>query len=184
MRGRAAAHLLATGQPCRRKVAVGEDSRPRPRCRGHGAHVLSGKQTPEGRQRIANATRRRMLASGRRGARQVKPPLPWRESLRTARARPKPRRWRNGEQRSSGSGTRTPSSAESGSSRACGSGSPRGVSDTTKIGQNPTVSITIPNRDAVCRNASKIAVSCGPARAAELGYAAGLAADTEPPAQH
>ena len=111
-----------------------------PRCLGHGAHVLSGKQTPEGRQRIANATRRRMLSFWEAWRKAGKPPLPWRESLRTARARPKPR-WRNGEQRSSGSGTRTPSSAESGSSRACGSGSRKGVSDTTKIGQNPTVSI-------------------------------------------
>ena len=112
-----------------------------PRCLGHGAHVLSGKQTPEGPQRIANATRAACLASGRRGARQVS------HHCRGVKACGRPalgrsrRRWRNGEQRSSGSGTRTPSSAESGSSRACGSGSRRGVSDTTKIGQNPTVSI-------------------------------------------
>jgi hypothetical protein len=59
---RCGAFARSTGQPCRRKVAVGEDGRPRPRCLGHGAHVLSGKQTPEGRQRIANATRRRMLS--------------------------------------------------------------------------------------------------------------------------
>ena len=42
------------------------------------------------------------LASGRRGARQVKPPLPWRESLRTARPRPKPpslAEWRAEKQR-------------------------------------------------------------------------------------
>lgn len=29
----------------------------------HGGHVLSGKQTDEGRQRIADATRARMLAA-------------------------------------------------------------------------------------------------------------------------
>ena len=87
---RCGAFARSTGQPCRRKVAVGEDGRPRPRCLGHGAHVLSGKQTPEGRQRIANATRRRMLSFWEAWRKASKPPLPWRESLRTARARLKP----------------------------------------------------------------------------------------------
>jgi hypothetical protein len=87
---RCGAFARSTGQPCRRKVAVGEDGRPRPRCLGHGAHVLSGKQTPEGRQRIANATRRRMLSFWEAWRKAGKPPLPWRESLRTARARLKP----------------------------------------------------------------------------------------------
>ena len=91
---RCGAFARSTGQPCRRKVAVGEDGRPRPRCLGHGAHVLSGKQTPEGRQRIANATRRRMLSFWEAWRKAGKPPLPWRESLRTARA--SRRRWRNG----------------------------------------------------------------------------------------
>src|SRR5580700_8570747 len=91
MRGRAAVHLLAL--PASRVGArsrVGEDGRPRPRCLGHGGHVLSGKQTPEGRQRIANATRRRMLSFWEAWRKAGKPPLPWRESLRTAHAKPKP----------------------------------------------------------------------------------------------
>ena len=99
---RCGAFARSTGQPCRRKVAVGEDGRPRPRCLGHGAHVLSGKQTPEGRQRIANATRRRMLSFWEAWRKAGKPPLPWRESLRTARARPKPpslAEWRAEKQR-------------------------------------------------------------------------------------
>ena len=49
---------------------------------GHGGHVLSGMQTPEGRQRIANATRRRMLSFWEAWRKAGKPPLPWRESLR------------------------------------------------------------------------------------------------------
>ena len=99
---RCGAFARSTGQPCRRKVAVGEDGRPRPRCLGHGAHVLSGKQTPEGRQRIANATRRRMVSFWEAWRKAGKPPLPWRESLRTARARPKPpslAEWRAEKQR-------------------------------------------------------------------------------------
>ena len=99
---RCGAFARSTGQPCRRKVAVGEDGRPRPRCLGHGAHVLSAKQTPEGRQRIANATRRRMLSFWEAWRKAGKPPLPWRESLRTARARPKPpslAEWRAEKQR-------------------------------------------------------------------------------------
>ena len=99
---RSGAFARSTGQPCRRKVAVGEDGRPRPRCLGHGAHVLSGKQTPEGRQRIANATRRRMLSFWEAWRKAGKPPLRWRESLRTARARPKPpslAEWRAEKQR-------------------------------------------------------------------------------------
>jgi hypothetical protein len=99
---RCGAFARSTGQPCRRKVAVGEDGRPRPRCLGHGAHVLSGKQTPEGRQRIANATRRRMLSFWEAWRKAGKPPLPWRESLRTAHAKPKPptlAEWRAEKQR-------------------------------------------------------------------------------------
>ena len=99
---RCGAFARSTGQPCRRKVAVGEDGRPRPRCLGHGAHVPSGKQTPEGRQRIANATRRRMLSFWEAWRKAGKPPLPWRESLRTAHAKPKPptlAEWRAEKQR-------------------------------------------------------------------------------------
>jgi hypothetical protein len=99
---RCGAFARSTGQPCRRKVAVGEDGRPRPRCLGHGAHVLSGKQTPEGRQRIANATRRRMLSFWEAWRKAGKPPLPWRDSLRTAHAKPKPptlAEWRAEKQR-------------------------------------------------------------------------------------
>jgi hypothetical protein len=99
---RCGAFARSTGQPCRRKVAVGEDGRPRPRCLGHRAHVLSGKQTPEGRQRIANATRRRMLSFWEAWRKAGKPPLPWRESLRTAHAKPKPptlAEWRAEKQR-------------------------------------------------------------------------------------
>jgi hypothetical protein len=99
---RCGAFARSTGQPCRRKVAVGEDGRPRPRCLGHGGHVLSGKQTPEGRQRIANATRRRMLSFWEAWRKAGKPPLPWRESLRTAHAKPKPptlAEWRAEKQR-------------------------------------------------------------------------------------
>ena len=69
---------------------------------GHGGHVLSGKQTPEGRQRIANATRRRMLSFWEAWRKAGKPPLPWRESLRTAHAKPKPptlAEWRAEKQR-------------------------------------------------------------------------------------
>jgi hypothetical protein len=56
------AFARSTGKPCRRKVAVGEDGRPRPRCLGHGGHVKSGKQTVEGRKRIAEAVSKRMRA--------------------------------------------------------------------------------------------------------------------------
>jgi hypothetical protein len=42
-------------------VVVGPDG-PRSRCRMHGGHLKSGKQTPEGRKRIADAVRKRMLA--------------------------------------------------------------------------------------------------------------------------
>ena len=90
MRGRAAVHLLA------HRPAVSAQGRGRRRWStasallGHGGHVLSGMQTPEGRQRIANATRRRMLSFWEAWRKAGKPPLPWRESLRTAHAKPKP----------------------------------------------------------------------------------------------
>jgi hypothetical protein len=54
----------------------------------HGGHLRSGKQSPEGRKRISDAVRSRMLAFWEAWREQGKPPLPWRESLRTARARP------------------------------------------------------------------------------------------------
>jgi hypothetical protein len=41
------------GLPCRRRRLPG-----RPRCIGHGGHWRSGKQTPEGRQRIGEAKKR------------------------------------------------------------------------------------------------------------------------------
>jgi hypothetical protein len=91
------AFARSTGKPCRRKVAVGEDGRPRPRCLGHGGHVKSGVQTVEGRNRINAATSKRMRAFWQAWREQGKPPLPWRESLRTAKPkrrvagpRPKP----------------------------------------------------------------------------------------------
>jgi hypothetical protein len=53
------AYCRSTGQGCRRKVAVDPATgQPRPRCVMHGGHHLSGKQTPEGRQRIAASMRR------------------------------------------------------------------------------------------------------------------------------
>jgi hypothetical protein len=56
------AFARSTGKPCRRKCAAGEDGRPRPRCLGHGGHIRSGQQTPEGRARIVDAARSRWLA--------------------------------------------------------------------------------------------------------------------------
>ena len=73
---------------CSARVAIGPDGRPRSRCRMHGGHLKSGKQTPEGRKRISEAMRKRMLAFWNAWRKQGKPPLLWRESLRTARARP------------------------------------------------------------------------------------------------
>jgi hypothetical protein len=69
---------------------VGEDGRPRPRCLGHGGHIKSGKQTIEGRKRIAEATSKRMRAFWSDWRARGKPPLLWREALRTARAKRKP----------------------------------------------------------------------------------------------
>ena len=81
------AFARSTGKPCRRKVAVDEDGRPRPRCLGHGGHVKSGKQTVEGRARINAATSKRMRAFWNDWRAAGRPPLPWRESLRTAKPR-------------------------------------------------------------------------------------------------
>lgn len=75
---------------CLRKRAVGEDGRPRPRCVQHGGHIKSGKQTPEGRACINAATSARMRAFWDAWRKAGKPALPWRESLRTAKPRPKP----------------------------------------------------------------------------------------------
>jgi hypothetical protein len=72
-------------RPCLRKCAVGEDGRPRPRCVQHGGHPKSGQQTPEGRARINAATSARMQAFWSEWRAAGKPPLPWRESLRTAK---------------------------------------------------------------------------------------------------
>ena len=83
------AFARSTGKPCRRKVAVGEDGRPRPRCLGHGGRVKSGLQTVEGRKRINAATSKRMRTFWSEWRAAGKPALPWRESLRTARAKPK-----------------------------------------------------------------------------------------------
>jgi hypothetical protein len=84
------AFARSTGKPCRRKCAVGEDGRPRPRCLGHGGHIKSGQQTPEGRAHINAATSARMRAFWQAWREAGRPPLPWREALRTARAKPKP----------------------------------------------------------------------------------------------
>ena len=54
----------------------------------HGGHLKSGKQTPEGRKRISEAMRKRMLAFWNAWRKQGKPTLPWADRLRTARARP------------------------------------------------------------------------------------------------
>ena len=48
-----------------------------------------GKQTDAGRKRISDAVRKRMRAFWEDWRKAGKPPLPWRESLRTARAKPK-----------------------------------------------------------------------------------------------
>ena len=54
----------------------------------HGGHLLSGKQTIEGRKRISEAMRSRMLAFWSAWREQGKPTLLWADRLRTARARP------------------------------------------------------------------------------------------------
>ena len=54
---------------------------------GHGGHVKSGKQTVEGRARINAATSKRMRAFWNDWRAAGRPPLPWRESLRTAKPR-------------------------------------------------------------------------------------------------
>jgi hypothetical protein len=76
------------GGNCLARVVVGPDGRPRSRCGMHGGHLKSGKQTPEGRKRISEAMRSRMLAFWQSWRDAGRPPLAWRESLRTARARP------------------------------------------------------------------------------------------------
>jgi hypothetical protein len=79
------AFARSTGKPCLRKCAVGSDGRPRPRCVGHGGHIKSGVQTVEGRKRIAEATSKRMRAFWEAWRAAGRPPLPWRDSLRTAK---------------------------------------------------------------------------------------------------
>ena len=76
------------GGSCLARVVIGPEG-PRSRCRMHGGHLLSGKQTVEGRKRIADAVRKRMLAFWSDWRKQGRPALPWRESLRTARTKPK-----------------------------------------------------------------------------------------------
>jgi hypothetical protein len=55
----------------------------------HGSADGSGVQTPEGRKRIGAAVKARQLAFWQDWRARGRPPLPWREKLRTARARPK-----------------------------------------------------------------------------------------------
>ena len=76
------------GSFCRARVVVGPEG-PRSRCRMHGGHLKSGKQTPEGRRRISEAVSKRMRAFWEAWRAAASPPLAWREALRTARAKPK-----------------------------------------------------------------------------------------------
>jgi hypothetical protein len=52
--------------------------------------IKSGQQTLEGRAHINAATSARMRAFWQAWREAGRPPLPWREALRTARAKPKP----------------------------------------------------------------------------------------------
>jgi hypothetical protein len=56
-RPRCGAHARSTGKPCGAPVVPG-----RTRCKLHGG-MSTGPRTPEGRRRIAQASRRRMLDS-------------------------------------------------------------------------------------------------------------------------
>ena len=77
------------GGSCLARVVVGPQG-PRSRCRMHGGHLQSGKQTPEGRKSISDAMQKRMRAFWSAWREAGKPPLPWRESLRTAKPRAQP----------------------------------------------------------------------------------------------
>jgi hypothetical protein len=72
------------GGSCLARVVIGPEG-PRSRCRMHGGHLLSGKQTPAGRKRISDAVRKRMLAFWDAWREQGKPTLPWADRLRTAK---------------------------------------------------------------------------------------------------
>src|ERR1700733_8801099 len=59
---RCVAHARSTNAPCQRKVVADEDGRPKSRCWSHGGAPGSGRQTPEGRRRRAEAVSRHMKA--------------------------------------------------------------------------------------------------------------------------
>jgi hypothetical protein len=130
------------GGSCLARVVIGPEG-PRSRCRMHGGHLLSGKQTPEGRKRIGNATRSRMLAFWSDWRKAGKPPLPWRERLRTAKSKPKQPTL--AEWRAAKLAERQPRCFSRRSATRFGHGfrislDPRGNGDTPCIGQHPSLS--------------------------------------------
>jgi hypothetical protein len=87
---RCGAHARSTNAPCQRKVVADEAGRPKSRCWSHGGAPGSGRQTPEGKRRAAEALSRTMKAFWRDWKAKGSPPIT-RGCIRVGQLKPAPR---------------------------------------------------------------------------------------------